>query len=249
MPEISFRIPTRAGGLAAVLHTASAGKKLVILVHGFTGNKTESSRLFVTAARAFARGGIHALRFDCLGSGDSDGEFFEMTPNSEIRDLKAVIAWARKQGYRSIGLLGLSMGGAVSICTAAQVPAGTLRTLVTWSSVPGFRWWQKHVWPRVRPYPAGRDGDPTHKVGRRFFEDLPERDVPESYLSLSLPCLQIQGDGDLEYFREKFAEFFSQARGRRKHVILPGADHTFENWKHRRKVIALTLAWLQKTLS
>lgn len=248
MPEISFRIPTRAGGLAAVLHTAPRSKKLVILVHGFTGNKMESSRLFVTAARAFARGGLNALRFDCIGSGDSDGEFFDMTPNTEIRDAKAAVAWARRQGYRSIGLLGLSMGGAVSICTAAQLPAGTLRSLVTWSSVPDFRWWQKNIWPRLRPYPTGRTSDPTHKVGRPFFKDLPERDVPESYLSLSIPCLQVQGDRDVEHFREKFAAFFSRAQGRRKHAVLPGADHTFENWKHRRKVIALSLAWLRKTL-
>ena len=46
--------------LAAVLHIPKKKVKgLVILSHGFTGNKSENSRLFVTTARELAKAGIN----------------------------------------------------------------------------------------------------------------------------------------------------------------------------------------------
>lgn len=90
---------TRAAGRRRVAR--GRREKIVILAHGFTGNKSESDRLFVTAARSLAASGITALRFDFMGSGDSSGEFYEMSPNTEIRDLLDVIAWTRRKKFRA----------------------------------------------------------------------------------------------------------------------------------------------------
>jgi pimeloyl-ACP methyl ester carboxylesterase len=240
-----FQIRNRSGRLlAAVLHPAGRSRKLVILAHGFSGSKMESKRLFVTTAQSLARAGIPALRFDFMGSGDSEGEFYEMTPNTEIDDLKAVIAWARRSGYREIGLLGLSFGGAVCICTTAQLPASTIRALVTWSSVPSFRSWRNED-PKTTPALVS---DPAYVVGRAFFTDRPTVDVPEAYLTLTLPKLQVQGDRDLPGFREQFSAYFPKAPGVKKHLVIPGADHTFNEWPHRRKAIGATVRWFERYL-
>lgn len=45
------------------------------MLHGFTGNKTETHFLYTRLARQLATQGIAALRFDFAGSGDSQGEF------------------------------------------------------------------------------------------------------------------------------------------------------------------------------
>ena len=67
-----------------------------LLMHGFTGTKVESHRLFVKISRALAEHGIASLRFDYRGSGDSAGDFEEMTIRSEIADaLEAVRFLAR----------------------------------------------------------------------------------------------------------------------------------------------------------
>ncbi|PTX99618.1 hypothetical protein DB346_17460 [Verrucomicrobia bacterium LW23] len=245
--------------LSAVLHApvvagvATNAKKtarpLVILSHGYTGSKQESGRLFVTTARALARKGLSALRFDFMGSGDSHGEFYEMSPNTEIADLKAVIAWAQEQGYGPIGLLGLSFGGAVSICTTAQVEAarpGTIRALATWSSVPSFNFWRKQP-DAGQPLPAPHTNG--LQVGPQFFMDRPAMDVPASYKSLRLPRLQIQGDKDIPGFLEGFTAYFKQAKGPKKHTVIPGADHVFTTWPHRVKVIEDTAAWLAEQLA
>ncbi len=225
------------GKLAAMLHDAG-GDQLVILSHGFTGTKCESGRLMVTAARAFAERGLSVLRFDFWGSGDSEGLFGDMSPNTEIVDLTAVLQWARKR-YRRVGLVGFSFGGGVSICTAAQT--GLADALVTWSSVPSFKFWNTKSAP-------GNSPKNPNGTGPQFFTDRPTVDIPESYCSLTIPKLQIQGDRDIEGFAETFAGFFRSAPAVKKHLILPGADHVFSLGADRRKVVATTLKWMQKYL-
>ena len=228
------------GNLAAVLHQADS-KKLVILAHGYTGNKCEAGRLYVQTARALAEAGISALRFDFWGSGDSEGELNEISPNTEIADLHRVIAWAQKKQFTEIGVLGTSFGGAVSICTVAQNPQ--VKTLVTWSSVPNLKEWTKTVVFREN----GPRGNPLC-AGPQIATDLPAVDVPESYISLKIPKLQIQGDHDIPGFCEGFQKFFPAAAKPKKHIVIPGADHVFTTWSHRRKVIKLTVDWFLKYL-
>jgi fermentation-respiration switch protein FrsA (DUF1100 family) len=50
-----------------------------LLLHGFTGSSSSDNRALVQQARRLAAHGIAALRFDFRGSGQSEGEFSEMT--------------------------------------------------------------------------------------------------------------------------------------------------------------------------
>lgn len=226
------------GRLAGMLHKAP-GDRLVIMSHGFSGTKCEAGRLYVQAARAFAAGGLNALRYDFFGSGDSEGDFTDMSPDTEIADLLAVIRWAKPR-YASIGLLGLSFGSAVSICAAARTTG--IKALVTWSSLPSFIGW------RTAPPPGKGPGDPD-VPGKRFYTDRPRVDVREAYLTLGhIPKLQLQGDQDLPGFPERFAEIVKAAPGIKKHVILKGGDHVFTMGRQRRAAIAHSLRWMQKYL-
>lgn len=238
--EKFLKIKGPNGALSAVLHQEDL-KRVVVLAHGFTGTKCENGRLFVQAARALAEAGISALRFDFWGSGDSEGSFDEATPNTEIADLNAVIGWALKRGFTEIGVLGLSLGGAVSICTVSQNPH--VKVLATWSSVPKLAHWTKGV--------AGPEGilkaDPL-KGTPRMNTDVPAIDVPQAYASLTIPKLQIQGDNDIPGFREGFEKFFPLASKPKKHVVIPGGDHVFTSWPIRKKVIKQTVNWFLKYL-
>ncbi len=72
--------------VAAVLHVPeSTPAPGVIMCHGFTGHKAETHRLFVHTARDFAAHGLAVLRFDFRGSGDSAGDFRDMTITRESR--------------------------------------------------------------------------------------------------------------------------------------------------------------------
>jgi alpha/beta superfamily hydrolase len=240
-PETPFFLRTPRAQLSAVLHRAP-GKKLVILCHGFTGNKTESARLFVQTARALQKAGLNALRFDFMGSGDSSGDFNQMSPNTQIQDALDVLQWARRR-YQKVALLGLSFGGATTIFASYQAKVRP-DALLTWSSVPSLRWW------RARP-PLGEESQPGNplRTGARFFRDRPKVDVPEAYVALDIPRLQIQGDCDLPEFRERFAAYCPQRDPLVRHRVIPGADHVFSTWKHRRLVITESVRWLKQQLA
>jgi alpha/beta superfamily hydrolase len=241
-PEEPFVIRSRHAHLSAVLHRAT-GKRLVILCHGFTGTKSESGRLFVHTARALQKAGLNALRFDFAGSGDSSGDFSEMTPNTQIRDALDVLAWGRRR-YKKVAFLGLSFGGGTSICAAYHAKPWP-DALLTWSSVPDFKWWRS-TFSQGGGIPAV--GNPMIP-GRRFYTDRPEIDVPEAYVALDIPRLQIQGDKDIPEFRERFADYCPKNNPLVRHLVIPGADHVFTTWTHRKQVIAESVRWLKKQLA
>jgi len=240
-PEAPFILRTPRAHLAAILHRAP-GQRLVVLCHGFTGTKTESGRLFVQTARALQKAGINALRFDFMGSGDSSGDFNQMTPNTQIQDVLDVLAWARRR-YKRIALLGLSFGGGTVICAAHQARPHP-DALLTWSSVPSFRWWRSEVPPGEKP-----SAHNPLLPGKRFYTARPKVDVPEAYIALDIPRLQIQGDQDIPEFRERFTAYCPKNEPLVRHLVLPGADHVFTTWEHRRRVIAESVRWLKRQLA
>lgn len=119
--------------LYGMLHTPDAeapaqGWPSVVMVHGFTGNRTDHHRLLTLLSRALASRGIASLRFDCRGSGDSHGDFSEMTVSREVEDVQAAASYIRQQPQidpERVMLLGYSMGGMVATLAAAgSVPTG-----------------------------------------------------------------------------------------------------------------------------
>ena len=125
--------------LIGVLHRPAAADRdktpAVVLFHGFTGTKVEPHRIFVKAAEALARAGIVALRFDFRGSGDSEGDFEDMTLPGEISDARVSLDYVSGLpgvDGNNIGILGLSMGGAVA---ASVSDDPRVRSVVLWSAV------------------------------------------------------------------------------------------------------------------
>ena len=125
--EIAIEFRNRRGKrLRGMIHKPGTGARRVpgvVFFHGFTGDRMESHWIFIKCARALAKAGIAALRFDFYGSGESDGEFREVTLQSEIADAKSAVNFFRKQkgidGGR-LGICGLSMGGAVAATVAPE---------------------------------------------------------------------------------------------------------------------------------
>ncbi len=108
----------------------------VSLFHGFTGHKIEAHRLFVEASRSLEEAGIVSLRFDFRGSGESQGDFRDVTPSGEISDgLRGleVLADEPRVDPNRIGLLGLSLGGYVGACVAGQ--SERVKSVALWSAV------------------------------------------------------------------------------------------------------------------
>ena len=112
--------------LRGMLHmpdSATHKVPVVVIFHGFTGNKMEPHFIFVKLSRMLEKKGIASVRFDFGGSGESDGYFINMTLSGEIRDAHNILDYVKKlDGIdpERIGLVGLSMGGSVASALAGE---------------------------------------------------------------------------------------------------------------------------------
>ena len=120
--------------LSGIVHLVE-GKKTpgVILFHGFTGHKAESHFIFTRLARLLCKNKISVLRFDFMGSGDSEGNFEDMTFITEMKDGENAVGYFKKfknVDKERIGVLGLSMGAVTAVYTAWKL---NTKSLCLWS--------------------------------------------------------------------------------------------------------------------
>jgi dipeptidyl aminopeptidase/acylaminoacyl peptidase len=223
----------------------------VVFFHGFTGDRMESHWIFVKCARALAQAGIASLRFDFFGSGESDGGFREVTLQGEISDARAAVRFLRRQKQidpRRLGLLGLSLGGAIAACVAHESRA---QALVLWAALAHASQLRMLAETNTQPVPGG-DGVREYaaqEISPRFLDNLDKVDPLKSMARFKGPTLILHPGKD-EILSLKHPEDFFQAAASsvKEKVIIPGADHTFTSvaWEH--EVIKRTVEWFRRHL-
>lgn len=224
----------------------------IIFSHGFTGNKIEAHRLFVRAARRASKEGFVAVRFDFRGSGESDGEFEDTTISSEVSDLNAILNFIveKKEVVKEkIGLVGLSLGGVVSIITASKNPI--VKAVCTWSSPAYFKPPPKSSFlGDLSQLEKGYLDLPSgYRIKRSFFEDAQKYDVLDSCAKISpRPLLIIHGSNDNIAPIDHAQALYEEAGEPKKIVIIEGADHSFNRRDWEDKVIDLTIEWFKENL-
>ncbi|MDO5017671.1 MAG: alpha/beta fold hydrolase [Lagierella massiliensis] len=95
--------------------------KTILILHGFTGNKLGNSFFYVRMSKEFVKKGYKVFRFDFTGSGESDGDFSQMTLSSEISDLDCIWNYINNLDIvrnNEIYIIGHSMGGLIATLTA-----------------------------------------------------------------------------------------------------------------------------------
>lgn len=245
--------------LAGVLHIPVKGKTpypAVVMFHGFTGNKAESHFIFTKTARHLAGKGIAVLRFDFMGSGDSEGKFENMTLHTEINDGKKALEFIRKDkrfNNDRLGVLGLSMG-AVTASSIASIYK--TRSLVLWSPLayPELieekmltRKLRKTLLKNGRVYPPGLG----HYIGKRFFDSLsavPPLKCAESYRGNVL-VIHAKDDATLPLNHSlAYFEAFHKNAVLPRIILLDEGGHTFTTEFSEKTSIEETAEFFIETL-
>ncbi|MDB5035345.1 MAG: hypothetical protein JWQ98_2586 [Chlorobi bacterium] len=112
---VSFRT-TDSLTLRGWYATPAEGRPTVILLHGYTGNRTH----MIPRARWLLELGYGVLLYDARACGESDGDMISMG-YYERHDLTAAIAFLRGRGVRDIGCIGVSQGGATIALAAPEL--------------------------------------------------------------------------------------------------------------------------------
>jgi len=256
--ETPVTFESKGQQIVGMIHLPSGRGRFpaALLLHGFTGAKSETHRMYVKLSRQLAAHGIASLRFDFRGSGDSAGEFEELTLRSEVTDTLEALRFLlrhKRIHSRRLALVGLSFGAAVASYVVGR-ERSRFQSLVLWAPVAeGTGILDDLSTPEavvslaqtgVADYGGNRVG-----VGfiRQFAEMKPLREVSKA----KCPVLLIHGDEDEtvpKHHSDLYERALHNAKRMVKKVIIPGANHTFNRlpWEHR--VLTETVDWLSETL-
>ncbi len=244
--------------LVGILHVPDEphrGEKIpaIIMFHGFTGNRTEAHRLFAQVARNLCNAGFVVLRFDFRGSGDSQGEFEDMTVPGEVSDAEKSLDFIRDQSWvdeKRIGVIGLSLGGRVAAILASEDKRVKFVVLLSPALGP-LR--EKFISPmgeealeRLRSGEAVRVSNGWY-LKKSFFDTLDDP-IPLNVMNMiKAPVLIVHGDNDqvvpIETSKKGY-EIIKNLKERNDLYIVKGGDHTFSEREHTLEVIKKTREWL-----
>lgn len=261
--EKIVRIPSGNLELIGSLHIPdkAAGEgfdplPLLIICHGFVGSRIRVNRLFVEAARHFARNGFMVLRFDYAGCGESAGNYGEQIFGDFIQQTLHVLDFAEKlEGVDTgnITLIGHSLGGAVATFAAAH--DNRVKSLALWAPVAyPFQDITRIVGEQT--YLEARNNRYADYEGylftSRFFDSMAPYSPLKEIQSFPGEVLLVHGSSDyvipskysFYYYYQKV--FLPKTAGTCEKEIIMGADHTFSNFAHKEKLFSLTRCWLAR---
>ena len=185
---------------------------VVLICHGLAGNKTGKFRMYVILSELLARYGIASLRIDFRGSGDSEGDFVDMTLESEVSDALRGFQFLEHSPLvdaNRIGVFGRSLGGTVALITASRYKK--IKTIVTWAPLADGEQWLEQ-WKKIPPNTTGEQLNSFlvringQIPGREFFKQLMTLSIEkELQLLHHIPFLHIHGEQDAVVLTEHHA--------------------------------------------
>lgn len=227
---------------------------MVAIFHGFTGNKVEAHFIFVRLSRELEKAGIGSVRFDFYGSGESDGDFIDMTFSGELEDARHIVEFVKNHpqtDISNIGILGLSMGGAIAAIIAKEYK-DIIKSLVLWA--PAF-----NMRDIIMLQSQGEAGNVILEhgfadigglaVGKEFVSDMVNIDIFESAKGYDKDVLIVHGTRDeaVPYtVSDEILKTVYKENGRR--ISIDGSDHTFNRLDWQSKAIGESVAFLKDKL-
>lgn len=232
----------------------------LIICPGFAGNKCGKFRIFVDVAQELAKNGVAVFRFDYRGAGDSEGNFSDITIESQFSDTLSCIEFLKSDSRfdsNRIGLLGRSLGGMIAILSAAQAP--DIRSIALWAPVFSSEPWKK-IWeslPRdsnnvskpaaLKLLPANIPAVPSIQFLKQFFQVDLNKELEQIK---HIPLLHIHGSKDEFVKYEQALDYQKACESNLQAVFiqLSNSGHDFANEEDRKIAIKETVKWFIKNL-
>jgi alpha/beta superfamily hydrolase len=124
----------RLFGLYTPGHAREAAPRAVVLCYPWGQEYLRSHRSMRHLATLLNRRGVHVLRFDYFGTGDSAGESGEGEPAGWESDIETAVEELKDTaGVSAVGLVGLRLGATLAAAVAAR--RHDIDTLVLWDPI------------------------------------------------------------------------------------------------------------------
>lgn len=221
----------------------------VVIYHGFTGNKMEPHFIFVKLSRALEKAGIASARFDFYGSGESDGDFSEMTPDTELKDAKAILDYFRAEDFidnSRVGICGLSMGGYIGGITAGD-NRDLVKAMCLWAPAGMMREGFKKCVEKGTKIGENLFDMGGNVVSYAAYESAKRIDPFKRTAAFDKESCIIHGTMDQSVPYEIGLKYKDILKKVEFHTI-EGADHTFNSYNWEKTAIETTVEFFKKTL-
>lgn len=216
----------------------SKNKKLptIVIVHGHTGNKLGNSFFYVRMSKYFTEQGYCTFRFDFTGSGESDGEFENMTLSSELEDMDCImdyIKYNKNVNREKIFIIGHSMGGLITTLKAQQYNPKKIILLAPANDM------YESVVELYNTY--GNNMEEIEYIGlkikKEFMLDLGKYKPYEMAKLYNNDVLIFRGSNDNAVSKETCIKTERTFPGAVEYYELDGIDHSFVNYNIRQYIV------------
>ncbi len=169
-------------------------KTLVIMAHGFPGHRAGNNDLYGDVEFLLAEKGLHTLRFDFRGCGDSDGLPEDFTMSSAIEDFQNVMYWGRDKGFKNFILIGEGLGASLAVLNMELNVNGLI---LLWP-VLDMKAHSQHVFgkPDSEAKKKGYIEHESQRVGLDFLRELEKVDMVHGLEVVRAPTLILHGAED-----------------------------------------------------
>ncbi len=230
MSECVKEIESNQGVIRGVLHSPESDPiGTAFILHGyFSSNHIGPSRLYVLLSRILADNGYYVCRFDCIGAGDSDGHFEQITYKSEVDDYIRITEFAKKEGMpEPFILVGHSMGTSIAVILASKIKA--VKGLILLSPSFGKMTWFNNLFtPKqiTELKKKGRTERKCHNVKSDVINGFQSEEIFKICNKVDAKVIIIYGDKDEYYNRENVAKV-QESIADSELLIIAGGDHNF----------------------
>lgn len=231
--------------IAAVVHEGSENK-LAVFMPGFLDSKDYPD--LVTLAEVVNELGLTAVRFDPIGTWDSEGDEHDYCATEYLHNLRSVIDYMEaenQQPFDCIVVGGKSLGGFIStVYASADERISAVVSIVAPTSLKrdrGISWETDGVRYSTRDLPGDPSQTRAFSVPWAHALDAEQYDVVAAVKKLHIPILFVAGEKDDKIPPEKVQALYEQANEPKQFIVVPDATHDYRfNEAHLKQIKDIT---------
>ena len=199
---------------------------IVCILHGFMGNKVDHHFMLRTFGNEINQMGFNVYRFDFLGSGDSDGTFYdEESIEAQIEQCKYIVNQFKKENYK-VHLFAFSLGGVIASHVAKEMDIETLFLL---SPAGNFN---EIILKMLNEFDRNKCFDINgFKINSAFIEESQKFEYFKEIEQFCGPIKIVQGSKD-QYVTEASLQNYKRAYKHAEITLVDGADHCYSSLLH-----------------
>ena len=222
-------------------------EKLVVFVHGFTGDMHGPDNLFELLRQELVKNWYSVFQFNFRWTFPSEMSFEKMTLETESQDLDKVLTSMKQRGYNNISLVWESMGVSVIL---SRSWFEQMKSLIFWY------WAYNFIETSFKDYlsPENRACIDTNlslkveewfSIWKQFFDNIEKIQLLDRARSISCPVLFLHGNKDIECnYRDSLKAYELVPHDKKDVYIIWGEEHCFRT--SQEKVIKLTLQFFKQ---